>query len=603
LIAANVAPAVAQAAVSQAVNRIAPPDDVTLVGIKYDPQNRTTDFASYLDRPNVLIVYNENFEQFINKADCTPGGGNGRFRENRSDSTGCATRRQATVLGIPTMSTGNQSVLTLDTIIPNTNGKTYRQVLQDSVNQIVSRLRANNTIKYVLWSTNSQGGLATSIADTSIPFVQSVITEANRLMLEAFPLARRRFYPPIPNIRNHGAFINLPEALRVQPAANGAKVLPPAANGAAQERRLADLMRQVQQEQQVFRPEDLNQRARLDRLIRERREQDVAQANKKLDKRDVFAGPIERDLRANADRAQLERERLKRQNEIDRLREEIRAKENLVRREQQNVIRREQPNRGGFLDGLFGNDRVDRVDRGNLMVQQREPIRPLGGPLGGFGGPIAGGPVGAPIGGLGAPTSNEGPGFLAKLKNMFGNNGGELVARGIRQPQAIRAAQLAVGQLERDSLAGLLASINKLAPILGPIKSEKLLRHTRESIIDELDKKCLANGLTLFDEVAGECIGVVDAFAEAAKTAPVPQPRFDLPPINRPVPVVAASSPIVKPPSFSMSSTPSVTTPIIRAAPIRPAAPMVQAPAAPAAPAAPVGPQAQGVPRLPPRAF
>jgi hypothetical protein len=371
------------------------------------------------------------------------------------------------------------------------------------------------------------------------------------------------------------------------------------------------------------------ERERIDRLIKERREQE--QAAKVKDKRDIFGGLVKRDPRDQRidDRIRQQRDRLldQRYNRDQRDRD-FRLDGNrglLDRRLEDRGLDRRPDNRldrreGGWLDNLLGRDQP----RGDLPRGGVEARGALG-----------------PNRDIGLGVNREEPGFLAKLKNMFGDNGGELVARGVRQPQALRAAQLAVGQLERESLAGLLASINKLAPILGPVKAEKLLRHTRESIINELDKKCLANGLTLFDEVAGECVGVVDAFAEVAKASPVPQPpRFNAPRMSSPVRPPFMNGPAINP----------VRPPVINQVPAvvagdNPARPPIRplngvqapgpglsldsstatAPAAPAAPAlsisSPVGanpaprlggvpprlggvpPRLGGVPRLPPPAF
>jgi hypothetical protein len=131
-----------------------------LIGVKYNlDEGGYTDTASdnsiYLKRNDTLIIYNENFVDYLDKK-CISGTGNGNLRKYRSDSTDCVSNRttdgiNAFIYGIPTGPFTNDL---FNNTKMHTNGQTYKSIIDESINAIINCLNNNPypTIKYVLWS-------------------------------------------------------------------------------------------------------------------------------------------------------------------------------------------------------------------------------------------------------------------------------------------------------------------------------------------------------------------------------------------------------------------------------------------------------------------
>lgn len=178
---------------------------VTLVGVVFDENMKPnyTDTEKYINNENVLIIYNENFGQFLDKTDCLEGSGNGKLRKYRTD--GDCTKTKAAVFGIPT---GTFNGDTLDTI--KWNGKTYRQIINDAIKQITDYLQTHNQIKYVIWSINKEGMLG--LAEfAKIQEVQKAAKYISNKIKSIFP--NKAFYPQAANVKNHGNYFDLSNLL------------------------------------------------------------------------------------------------------------------------------------------------------------------------------------------------------------------------------------------------------------------------------------------------------------------------------------------------------------------------------------------------------
>ena len=184
--------------------------NVQLVGVIYDPKNTYTNFGTYLDRDDVLIIYNENFNQYLNKSDCTIGAGNGFMRQYRSDSNTCI-KKAAFSFGIPTgtFHTINDQLTTL-----YDKTKTYKDIIDDAINQIKNTLNINKQIKYVLWSIDEFGQLGLST------FTENQNKEAAKYITNTIkPLFKTlNFYDTYFTVQNHGVFLDLKNIVEQKPA-------------------------------------------------------------------------------------------------------------------------------------------------------------------------------------------------------------------------------------------------------------------------------------------------------------------------------------------------------------------------------------------------
>lgn len=173
--------------------------NISLIGIRYGSNNQYTDVESYIDNNHVLIIYNENFEQYLDKNDCFPGGGNGKMRQYRSD--GPCTKINAFVLGIPTgrIPPGKG----LDSKKDN---RTYQEIVDDAIKQIITKVIQNPQIKYILWSVNQYGELGLDLFgdDATAKQTAEYITHKIKSIFTT-----QFYYPQSANIPNHGSFFDL----------------------------------------------------------------------------------------------------------------------------------------------------------------------------------------------------------------------------------------------------------------------------------------------------------------------------------------------------------------------------------------------------------
>lgn len=186
-----------------------PPNNAKLIGINFDPSNpytSTTDLRTYLTKP-ILIIYNENFDQFLDKNDYNPGGGNGALRKYRSDgSKGKFTT--AHVYGIPT-----GLILHPDNLNDKyKSDKTYKNIIDDSISQIVNAVKKND-IKYILWSVDKSGNLGLGIFKEKY----MVNETAEYITKEIKSKFSNKYWYGNKNkpVKNHGEYINLPSILNL----------------------------------------------------------------------------------------------------------------------------------------------------------------------------------------------------------------------------------------------------------------------------------------------------------------------------------------------------------------------------------------------------
>jgi len=110
-----------------------------------------------------------------------------------------------------------------------------------------------------------------------------------------------------------------------------------------------------------------------------------------------------------------------------------------------------------------------------------------------------------------------------KIKNFFKSDDNKLKGTSalfdlaLASPGAAYKARDIVVGLERKTLDELIRVISELIALLGSDEAIKILKQTRTSVIGELDKMCLRRGWALFDEVAKQCVPLVE---EAAKVVP-----------------------------------------------------------------------------------
>lgn len=126
--------------------------NVKLIGVTYTTPKSLTNFENWISK-KVLIIYNENFRQYVDTADYSKGGGNGIMRQYRTLRNGDLWNRRdgpqtinAYVLGIPTGISGEFD------IGESYNNSTYIDIVNNSIKDIVDCVNKNN-IKYVLFSS------------------------------------------------------------------------------------------------------------------------------------------------------------------------------------------------------------------------------------------------------------------------------------------------------------------------------------------------------------------------------------------------------------------------------------------------------------------
>jgi len=109
-------------------------------------------------------------------------------------------------------------------------------------------------------------------------------------------------------------------------------------------------------------------------------------------------------------------------------------------------------------------------------------------------------------------------GIGRQMKDYFAGLGqrgiGSLLSLGARQPQAMFKAQQAVMVMEHQQLQQLMSNLTELMSLLGAEQVQKIIHHTKRSVINELDRMCLRKGWALFDETARTCVPIVGAFAQ-----------------------------------------------------------------------------------------
>lgn len=152
-----------------------------LIGVEYSADRINGDFKTYLDRMDLLIIYNENFGQFLDKTDCRMGGGNGFMRAYRSDSTG-SVKKTAFILGIPTG---------MGKLTDETNSLNNRVIIDTAIKQIDDCVK-DNKIKYILWAVDSSGGLGLEIFGRSADVKENAKYITDRLKEK---YANRFYYP------------------------------------------------------------------------------------------------------------------------------------------------------------------------------------------------------------------------------------------------------------------------------------------------------------------------------------------------------------------------------------------------------------------------
>ncbi len=130
-----------------------------LISVTYASDNILTNFYSLIrsDPENTLFIYNDNVEQFIDKEDVTPGGGNGVMRMYRFDNPRNLTVSSGS-LGIPTM-------FLKHSVVDDHDG--FTQLLgyvHQALDQIQQFIQQNPRIENVVWSGDEQLMLGMSIA-------------------------------------------------------------------------------------------------------------------------------------------------------------------------------------------------------------------------------------------------------------------------------------------------------------------------------------------------------------------------------------------------------------------------------------------------------
>lgn len=129
-----------------------------LISVKYATDDPCTDFQYLMNKQpsNTLFLYNENVEQFLDKNDLRPGGGNGIMRKYRLDSSRTTTVKNSGSLGIPTMFL--QHKITDDTLFILVG------YIHNAFGQIHNILINNPNIHTIIWSAEKNLNIGLSIA-------------------------------------------------------------------------------------------------------------------------------------------------------------------------------------------------------------------------------------------------------------------------------------------------------------------------------------------------------------------------------------------------------------------------------------------------------
>ena len=146
--------------------------DVTLVGINLCGEiiqdvfeetyaDFTSDNSLYLKREDTLLIYDDTFENYLNKSNNTdifhsPNQTfNMNLRKYRSDYNNSGNNTnvnrteniKAFVYCIPI-----ESIENFEIVKYSTTGKTYQQIINQSINETVSAINNNSQIKYVIYN-------------------------------------------------------------------------------------------------------------------------------------------------------------------------------------------------------------------------------------------------------------------------------------------------------------------------------------------------------------------------------------------------------------------------------------------------------------------
>ena len=187
-------------------------EHVKLVGVVFDIDNNNTDnihMATQSNASSVLIIYNENVDQFMDKSDLSSGGGNGGIRKFRSDSNhknkagdkmlkpGSEIYHQtALVYGIPT---GNTYNFTFDSDM--------ELLIDNSIKTIMDAIQSNG-INTVIWNIDTSGNLGLGIFKKNLESQKAAEYISTQLKKK---FEKNLFYyapGKQNNIENHGKRLN-----------------------------------------------------------------------------------------------------------------------------------------------------------------------------------------------------------------------------------------------------------------------------------------------------------------------------------------------------------------------------------------------------------
>ena len=195
----------------------APLNTVKLVGVVYNPKDITTDFTYYVNRPDILIVYNENFKQYLDKKDCSVGSGNGVMRQYRSDKSNDETvtyciPSKAIVLGIPTGETNINRQLFgihgLDTKLNATTNFTLKNVIDEAIDNVYNKAVDTKGIRYVLWSIKLDGTIGAGVFNDN-DVAKKAMPYITLKLKEKFGASNLGYYPLSSIVTDHGNPIDI----------------------------------------------------------------------------------------------------------------------------------------------------------------------------------------------------------------------------------------------------------------------------------------------------------------------------------------------------------------------------------------------------------
>jgi hypothetical protein len=146
--------------------------NLRIYGIVYRPGDKGTDFNT-IKKTNPeckLFIYNENFFQFNDKSDVSPGGGNAFMRSFRQDNDDNMLKQEPKCksLGIPT-AVGEESM----------------ETVKDAIDQIYQYVDSNPTITEVYYSSTNDMKLGLGIF-ASEPFAKANIDEISNELVNTF---------------------------------------------------------------------------------------------------------------------------------------------------------------------------------------------------------------------------------------------------------------------------------------------------------------------------------------------------------------------------------------------------------------------------------